>query len=195
MLAAGGGLGRAFRLRACGCKHGLPGKPGLCDHARMAEPYRPASEFLNAVISDEVPLTGGAFGESNLSRLIAMTRDPDRSNRDWAALLLSQQELDSPGIRAALLAATRDEDECVRAEALCGLAARDRAAALPLLHEALAADRVSAPVFEAAALVAHPSLVGPLSAFAEPSDNDFIDGLVIEALAACGKGRVESDQA
>jgi len=133
-------------------------------------------------------MSGGAFGEANLRRLIAMTRDPDRSNRDWAALLLSQQDLDTPEIRAALFAAARDEDEYVRAEALCGLAARDPALALPLLHEALAAGSVALPVFEAAALAAHPSLVEPLSAFAQPSDNDLIDHLVLEALAACEAG-------
>jgi HEAT repeat protein len=151
----------------------------------MAQPYQPKSDFLKAVIRDEVPLCGSGFADRNLQRLIAMTGDPDSSNRDWAALLLSQQDLDTPEIRAALLTAAGDEDEHVRAEALAGLAARDPALALPLVHEALAADRVGAVIFEAAALVAHPSLIEPLRAFAEPSDNHHIDALVLEALAAC----------
>jgi len=154
----------------------------------MTERCQPPSDFLKAAIADEVQFSGGAFGEANLRRLIALTRDPDRSNRDWATLLLAQQALDSPGIRAALLAAAGDEDEYVRAEALGGLAARDPALALPLLHEALAADKVAAAIFEAAAIAAHPSLARPLRAFAEPSGDDFIDGLVLEALAACEKG-------
>lgn len=151
----------------------------------MAEPYQPESDFLKAVIADEVPLSGSAFAEANLKRLIAMTRDPDRSNRDWAALLLSQQGASTPAIRAALLEAARDEDPVVRGEALCGLAARDPALVLPLLHEALAADEVPYPVFEAATLAPHPSLVEPLRAFAEPSGNAALDGCVLEALAAC----------
>jgi HEAT repeat protein len=151
----------------------------------MADRYLPRSDFLRAVIADDAPLSGGAFAEANLDRLIAMTRDPDRSNRDWAAMLLSQHEGDTPEIRAALLAAARDEDPAVRAEALSGLAARDPALALPLLHEALAADDVPLPVFEAAALAPHPSLVEALRPFAEPSGNEFLDGLVLEALAAC----------
>ncbi|HEX8469346.1 MAG TPA: HEAT repeat domain-containing protein [Allosphingosinicella sp.] len=151
----------------------------------MTECYQPESDFLKSVIADEVPLSGSVFAEANLRRLIAMTRDPDRSNRDWAALLLSQQDGDTPEIRAALLEAARDEDEYVRAEALCGLAARDPALALPLLQEALAADSVALTVFEAAALAPHPSLVGPLRAFTEPSANAFLDRMVLKALAAC----------
>lgn len=151
----------------------------------MAERYEPESDFLKSVITDEVPLSGSVFAEANLRRLIAMSRDPDRSNRDWAALLLSQQDGDTPEIRAALLAAARDEDEYVRAEALSGLAARDPALVLPLLHEALAADVVAFGVFEAVARAPHPSLVEPLRAFTEPSDNLGLDGIVLEALAAC----------
>jgi hypothetical protein len=151
----------------------------------MGDRYEPPSHFLKAVIADEVPLAGGELGEANLRRLIAMTRDSDRANRDWAALLLSQQEADSPEVRAALLAAARDEDPVVRAEALVGLAQRDRALALPLVREELGGDRACAALFEAAELVADPSLVADLEAFAEPSDNAYLDDLVRAALEAC----------
>lgn len=178
------GLRRGVARVAC------RGDGGRATLLLMAEPYLPESDFLKAVIADEVPLAGaGDFAATNLRRLIDMTRDPNVSNRDWAALLLSQQELDTPEIRASLLAAARDADSNVRAEALCGLAARDPVLALPLIHEALAADMASIPVFEAAALAAHPSLVEPLRAFAAPSGDSVIDGVVLEALAACGKGR------
>ena len=151
----------------------------------MTERYEPPSFFLRAVIADAVPLAGSPEGEANLGRLIAMTRDPEVANRDWAVLLLSQQETDTPQVRSALLEAARDSDEIVRAEAILGIALRDPALALPLLQEALAGPRASAPLFEAAVLVAHPSLAHDLRAFAEPSDNAFLDERAAEALAAC----------
>lgn len=56
--------------------------------------------------------------------------DADTSNRDWATLLLAGQDIDTPEVCAALLAATQDQDACVRAEALLGLAERDAGLAL-----------------------------------------------------------------
>lgn len=97
----------------------------------MSERYEPSSDFLRAIIADEVALSGGEFAEANLNRLIAFTRDPDRANRDWATLLLSQETGDTPSIRAALLEAAEDDDVIVRAEAALGLAMRDRDLALP----------------------------------------------------------------
>jgi hypothetical protein len=147
--------------------------------------YEPPSEFLRTVIDDEAPIGGSQWGEANLRRLIEMTQDDDRANRDWATMLLAQQELDTNEIRQALLRAAADEDDAVRAEAIFGLAQRDRDLALPLLRKALSRNSASMPIFEAAALVADPSLVKDLRCFAEPSDNTFLDGFVLDALAAC----------
>lgn len=91
----------------------------------MSDLYEPASDFLKAVIAEDVPLSGSPLGEANLRLLIAMTRDDDRSNRDWATFLLSQEDADTPEIRSALRSAADDEDDYVRAEALLGLARRD----------------------------------------------------------------------
>lgn len=154
----------------------------------MSEGYHPASDFLKAVAADEVPLVGSDFASANLHRLIEMTRDEDRSNRDWATLLLSQQEIDTPDVREALIFAADDEDIDVRAEALLGLAQRDKAIALPFAVIALSAESASMPVFEAAALIADQSLVELLRPWIEPSDNKFLDELAREALAACEAG-------
>lgn len=154
----------------------------------MSEPYHPASDFLKAIVADEVPLAGSPFAEANLRRLIEMTRDDDLSNRDWATMLLSQQDIDTPELREALLVAARDEDADVRAEALLGLAQRDRAIALPLAVQALSAESASLPVFEAAALIADPLLVDLLLPWTEPSDHPYLDKLAQEALAACRSG-------
>lgn len=154
----------------------------------MTDCYRPASDFLQAVAADNVPLAGSAFAEANLERLIAMTRDPDETNRDWATFLLAQQETDTPQVRSALLVAAEDDADCVRAEALWGLARRDRALALPFARLALLGDQISKPVLEAAALIADPSLVELLRPWAEPSDDDFLDEEARSALTACETG-------
>lgn len=144
--------------------------------------YEPPSDFLKSLIDDEGPLLG-SDAEPNV--LIELTRDEDAANRDWATLLLAQQDIDTPDVREALLGAADDENEVVRAEAVLGLAQRDKVLALPLLQRELAGESVSLPLLEATSVVAHPSLAADLRAFAEPSGNDLLDALAIEALQAC----------
>src|SRR3546814_19431412 len=93
-----------------------------------------------------------------------MTRDGDAVNRDWATLLLAQQNADTPEVRAALLRAAEDESDTVRAEAVLGVPQRDKALALPLLRSAMARKSISMPILAAAALAADPSLVADLRA-------------------------------
>jgi hypothetical protein len=154
----------------------------------MTERYEPPSEFLRAIIDDEAPLVGGEHAAANLRRLIALMRDEDPANRDWATLLLAQQEIDTPAVREALLRAADDESRDVRAEAILGLAQRDKGAALPFLQRELAGESVTQPLLEAASIVAHPSLVADLRAFAEPTGDDFVDEEALAALRACERG-------
>ena len=150
--------------------------------------YEPPSAFLRAIIDEDAPLVGSDFAAANLRRLTEMTRDGDVANRDWATLLLAQQDLDTPEVRDALLRAAEDESDAVRAEAVLGVAQRDKALALPLLRRELARKSVSMPILDAAALVADPSLVDDLRAFAHPSGDDIIDRLALTALKACETG-------
>jgi hypothetical protein len=151
----------------------------------MTERYQPSSSFLQAFIDADEPLTNGDGAEANLLRLIDLIDDADPANRDWATMLLSQQEIDTPQVRATLLHAAKDESQCVRAEAILGLAQRDKTLALPLLQRELSGPSANYSMFEAAALVAHPSLVRDLSAFAEPSGNSLLDDEALKALHAC----------
>jgi HEAT repeat protein len=123
--------------------------------------YEPPSPFLQSLIADDAPLTG-AEAEANRNRLMTLMRDEDAANRDWATLLLAQQDLDTHEVRQALLTAAEDENEYVRAEAILGLAQREKALALPLLRRELRHERVAVPLFEAAALVADPVLAEDL---------------------------------
>ncbi len=160
-----------------------------CEQRHVSERYEPPSDFLKAVIDDDVPLVGGDFASANLRRLIEMTRDDHPANRDWATLLLSQQDLDTPEVRDALLRAAEDENDAVRAEAIRGLARRDKGLALPPLRRELARTSVTLPIFEAATLIADPSLAGDLRAFASPSGDEFLDRCVLDALEACENGQ------
>jgi len=154
----------------------------------MTQLYLPASNFLRAFFDNDVPLSGGEWAEENLSRLVQMTRDEDHSNRDWATFFLAQSDVDTAPVRDALANATQDEDEFVRAEAIWGLARRDRHLALPLVREALVGDSVPQHIFEAAALCAHASLIESLRDWAEPSKSADLDALVSDALLACERG-------
>src|SRR5689334_13355396 len=99
----------------------------------MTSRHAPSSDFLKAVVADDLPLSSGDEGAANLERLIALTRDGDRSNRDWATFLLASEDVDGAAVRQALLAAAEDEDATIRAEAIFGLTRRDGALALPLV--------------------------------------------------------------
>lgn len=83
----------------------------------MTGPYLPPSEFLQSLIEDDAPLLG-VDADANIGRVIELTRDEHPANRDWATLLLAQQEADRADIQQALLAAAEDENEYVRAEAI-----------------------------------------------------------------------------
>ncbi|HEY0311973.1 MAG TPA: HEAT repeat domain-containing protein [Allosphingosinicella sp.] len=121
------------------------------------------------LLDDDAPLTRDEHGDANLHRLIGMTSDAHPANRDWATLLLAQQDIDTQEVREALLRAAQDENEFVRAEAILGLAQRDKALALPFLQRELSSESVPLPLFEAASIVADPLLAADLRAFTEPS--------------------------
>jgi HEAT repeat protein len=146
--------------------------------------YEPPSDFLKFLIEDDASLSGDD-AETNLRRLISLTGDEHPANRDWATLILAQQDTDTAEVRQALLTAAEDENEHVRAEAILGLAQRDKASALPLLQRELRGDHVALPLFEAAALVADASLIDDLRAFANPSGDVFMNALAAKALQAC----------
>jgi HEAT repeat protein len=72
-----------------------------------------------------------------IKTLIELSRDQDPVVRDWATFGLGRQiDIDTPEIRAALLARVSDEDEVTRGEALVGLARRrDQRVIEPLIKE------------------------------------------------------------
>lgn len=159
----------------------------------MDDRYEPPSDFLNAIRNDDVSFTEGEFADANLRRLIAMTRDSELANRDWATFLLALEDIDTPLVRETLLSVAHENDDIVRDEAVWGLAQRDPALALPFVQAALASDRVTVPMLDAAALCPHPSLIEDLQVWAEPSEDPWIDEKAAEALAACLAVKAKTD--
>ncbi|MEP0391537.1 MAG: HEAT repeat domain-containing protein [Erythrobacter sp.] len=157
----------------------------------QGERYLPASDFLCMILNEEVPLTGSEFAEKNVQRLIEFTRDKDTSNRDWATLFLAQlaeyDGLERPDIVAALLTAAEDSDQNVRSEAILGLAKLKHEKAPSLVGLELKKVNASMQIFEAAELLADPTLVNDLEDFQDESDEPFVDEAARRALEACRK--------
>ena len=151
----------------------------------MDEPYLPKSDFIWMAANDEISLTGSDAADHNLRLLIAFTRDPDVSNRDWATMTLAMQEIDTPDVRAALLAAAEDSDAIVRAEALEGLAQRDKELALALVERELRRTECGYGTFQAARRIAHPSLLDGLREWTGRGGAPWIDDEISDAIAAC----------
>jgi HEAT repeat protein len=154
----------------------------------MSERYLPASEFLNYVIAGEIAFENSPLAEANLRELLKMVDDPDRSNRDWAAFVISALPLDTPAIRDALVKAADGDDPDTRDEAIIGLARRDRAAALarlaPLLEEEL-----GVVLLEAAAILGDPSLVPALREIENwKGGGDEVREQLHLAITACERG-------
>ena len=148
------------------------------------ERYAPPSLFLQSVIAEESPLEG-ELGAQNLEQLFRLMTDGEEANRDWATFLLSQTDFDTTEVRTALLAAAEDQSAIVRAEAISGLAKRDKALALPLVRRELMAESVWVPLLEAAEQLADPSLCDLLEPFMTPSDDKYFDSMVEDAFRAC----------
>lgn len=78
----------------------------------------------------------GYEDELAIKTKIDMSFDEDELVRDWATFGLGRIDVDTPEIRAALLARIADADETTRGEALVGLARRrDQRAIEPLIKE------------------------------------------------------------
>ncbi len=150
--------------------------------------YLPSSTFLQHFLDTDVMLACEPLTEAEVRQIIMLMDDLDRSNRDWAAFLLSRDEADSPEIRAALLCAASDPDKTTRAEAIYGLARRDPAAAQFFVLQELSNPSVEPSIIEAAGLVAHSSLLQGLLALEEWTGNDMADAELREAIRACETG-------
>lgn len=154
------------------------------------EDYRPPSLFLQQLIDDEPALSGSSDADALAAQLIALTRDADPANRDWALMILGQSELETPEALAALVAGMADEEHEAGLEAMIGVAMRAPELALPRVKALLDEDVVDSMTLEAAAYVADPSLLPFLEAIGREvvDDDDSFTTILAEAIEACSRG-------
>jgi hypothetical protein len=157
--------------------------------------YLPPSAFLQTLIREDEPaLTGGAAEDARRAELIALTQDDDGTNRDWALLLLSQSELDTPEVLAALVRGMDDQHHEASLEATIGVAKRDPRLALAHVTKRLDEETIDSMTLEAAAWIADPSLLPALEAIAdeieddEDEEDDLFAMALREAIEACTRG-------
>jgi HEAT repeat protein len=134
---------------------------------------------------------------SAVAGLIRLTADDDRDVRDWATFGLgSLTSIDTPDVRAALLARVSEDDREIRGEALIGLARRHHQDALVLVGHELNRPFVGGWPIEAAELLADASLYPALQALQEslsPEDRAHFKRDFVAALAACRPRGVQLD--
>jgi HEAT repeat protein len=147
---------------------------GIVGHAQ-----HPDAEVRRAVVHALLPR------DEPLARqtLIELSRDAETEVRDWATFGLgAHSKVDSPEIRAALVARLTDADDETRGEALVGLAERKDPRVIPAIASELARDDVGALAIEAAGRMPHESLLPPLEALLRANPHDLH---IIAAIAAC----------
>lgn len=124
-----------------------------------------------------------------VQRLLELMQDRDASNRDWATYLLSQSSHSSPAIIMALTRNAAELDTDISAEAVLGLAKRDRFAARRLLAHKLLRRTLGELDIEAAGYVGHRSL---LSSLRRIQKNFCFDQELMErAIGSCKSGNPE----
>lgn len=160
----------------------------------MTEYYLPASHFLRAIFYEEIGLEGSKQARHNLKVLIEHMYDEDESNRDWAALFLSQyvestRELyDVSAVRAAFLHVCSLDDLDAREEALVGLSHVDREAAIPLVLAEFKEDETSDTLIEAAEICADTRFLPYLRSYEEWVTNELTLTITKNAIRACEEG-------
>lgn len=123
-----------------------------------------------------------------LDALMALSIDADDDIRNWATFALgTQTEVDTPALRAALIARLDDRDPETRGEAFVGLAERGDETAVPAVAAALEAG-LDARAIEAAARLGHPDLHAPLTALRDhPEMTARYAEELDEAIARCAE--------
>lgn len=121
-----------------------------------------------------------------IATLLTLTTDSDEHVRDWATFAFTMLEVDTPAIRAAMLARVDDANMDIRSEAIEALANRHDPRAVPALLAALADGANGSPIYDAAIALADPRLYPALINLRENwTGYDWNLGSLDEAIAAC----------
>lgn len=157
------------------------GHLAACDLEQVAQLVHHPSEDVRWALAASL---GASVPSARLDVLIELSRDREVRVRDWATFSLgSLSEVDSPELRAALVARLDDEDDETRGEALVGLAVRKDERVLPHLERELRRSSVGRLALDAAGELGDPSLLPLLRAL---SVRQADDGAIRNALERCG---------
>jgi HEAT repeat protein len=152
----------------------------------------PSGDFRDAVLHGLMPHDIPTVVEA----MIKLSRDSERSVRDWATFTLASQfESDSPELRLALHERLADSDLEIRGEALVGLARRrDSSIAAEILRD-LHGDFHGDWAIEAAALLGDSRFLPALTELGQRLAGEnaaYFRGSLQAAIAACEGRRGES---
>ena len=148
------------------------------------------SSDRNELLRWATSVTLGSYPQpAAVEALLRLATDPDDLVRDWATFSLgTQQAADTPEIRALLWLNMQDRDECVRGEALAGLAKRRDERLIDQLLLLLTPD-CSVYELDAAETLADGRLLGALQAIAVQIPRNESNGhwfnRLQSAIAAC----------
>jgi hypothetical protein len=143
-----------------------------------------SSEVRLAVARDLPWFLGVPEDTRVLAGLIALTRDPEDTIRDWATFGLAQMiDVDTVDVRAALVDRLADEHEDTREEAMMGLARRRDPVAKETVLVALTCDSVGTYPGESAALLGDDDFLPLLIALRDWWDVD--PELLEKAISRC----------
>jgi HEAT repeat protein len=143
----------------------------LDDDPRVSRGAAAYSEHHDPDVRHAVVLALTGYEDSiAVNCLIRLTTDSDSDVRDWATFGIGAQlKLDTPEIRAALMARLDDADDDTRGEAMIGLARRKDHRVLSAIERNLATNATEKAI-EAAALFGSPSLLPSLLSLRESLD-------------------------
>lgn len=134
--------------------------------------------------------SGADYQPAVVQRLLELMDDRDGSNRDWATFLLSQSAHNSPKIIKALIRNVYENHTDVSAEAVLGLAKRDRVVARKILYQKLSWYHLENKDIEAAGYVGHRLLLRQLMLLKKSSKFD--DELTDRAISSCKTGKPQN---
>ncbi len=155
------------------------------------EPLLQQLHHENANVRHGVAFALGGFDEQvAVDALIQLSSDEDDDVKNWATFGLANiMEIDSPEVRAALLARLDEEDAEIRGEALIGLARRKEKKAIKAIAKELAGEFYGNWAVSAAEIFALPEYENLLfelkeRLIADGEEQRFIED-VDKAIAAC----------
>ena len=148
--------------------------------------YLPPNRFLKSIAVRYPDQPDRLFFPHQYRQLLRLMQHRSPANRDWATFFIALSGHSGPEVDDAMLRAAHDPDADVRAEAILGLARRQRGSAFPLVRKNLAERPVMELSVKAAGYLAKRQLLPQLKRIRRfwSLDPAYLDA----AIRACANG-------